>query len=289
MEEKENQEQVGSVEDVTSQDMPVLEEQNIEAADETRENVNANAVSEPKTKVKKAKSEKPQESYEGLSDDEIYTRMQTEKLVQKKKKRKLLTAVAMGVAFAFALVIIILATVPVSLNPHCIDNNFAQVRLYNGTNIHAPAATIFKETEPERFGKFKKVFDKSFAQSCLSGLFSGSLFAYDIEEEHELFDVAINRMTSANPYYIRITYEKERKVTRQSGKVYYSDRYANRDWAFSFQDAYITVNADAGFKDTQVLIPVTYPDSEEGEYVIIITVKSNTNAIKKAWDDFVSD
>lgn len=287
MEEKQNQEQVEMVEEVTSQENVEVEAQKGDVTENIVVELEEKPVSEPKNKSKKAKKEKPQESYEGLTDDEIYTKMQTEKLVQRKKKRKIYTAVAMGFAFVLALVIIILATVPVSLKPNCIDNNYTEVRLYNGTNIDNPVATIFEEDE--RFDKFKKVFDKSFAQSCLAGLFSGAIFAYDIEEEHELFSVAMNELTSTNTYFVRLTYSKEHKVTKQSGKVYYSDRYANRDWAFSFTDAYITVNTESGFRDTRVYIPVTYPDSENGEYAIVITVKSNTSKIRDAWSDFVAD
>ena len=283
MEERENQEQVETV-------LTENETQKVEDIVETASVQEENAVSTSKKGVKKVKKEKPQESYEGLSDDEIYTKMQTEKLVQRKKKRKIITAVAMGFAFLLAFVVIILATVPVSLKPNCIDNNYTEVRLYNGgTSIDSAAATIIKEKEPERFEKFKKVFDKSFAQSCLSGLFSGALFSYDIEEEHELFSVAMSSLYNSKQKFVGLTYNKARKVTKQSGKVYYSDRYANRNWSFSFTHAYITVNAESGFKSTKVYIPVSYPDSKEEEYVIIITVKANTKKIQDAWSDFVAE
>ena len=152
MEERENQEQVETV-------LTENETQKVDEIVETASVKEENAVSTSKKGAKKGKKEKPQESYEGLSDDEIYTKMQTEKLVQRKKKRKIITAVAMGFAFLLAFVVIILATVPVSLKPNCIDNNYTEVRLYNGgTSIDSAAATIIKEKEPERFEKFKKVF-----------------------------------------------------------------------------------------------------------------------------------
>ena len=294
MEEKQNQEQTEVVEEVTVQEASETTEvaesegQVVEAVEEKAAVPTEEVVTEPKKRAKKVKNEKPQESYEGLTDDEIYTKMQTEKLVQKRKKRKIITAVSMGIAFALALVIIIMAAVPVSLKPRCIDNDYTQVRLYKGTNIENPVATVFKEDE--RFDKFKKVFDKSFARSYLSALFSGSLFAYEIQENHDLFSVATKDLTNSNSsYFVKLTYNKAHKVTKQSGKVYYSDRYANRDWSFTFTEAYIKVNTESGFRDTKVYIPVSYPDSKEGEYAIVITVKANTSKIYDAWSDFVAD
>ena len=81
MEERENQEQVETV-------LTENETQKVEEIVETASVKEENAVSTSKKGAKKGKKEKPQECYEGLSDDEIYTKMQTEKLVQRKKKRK---------------------------------------------------------------------------------------------------------------------------------------------------------------------------------------------------------
>lgn len=291
MEDKEVQEQVETAEVQTANSEPetevVIETEKEEVASLKEESVEEKVepVSKKKEKVKKEKKEKPQESYEGLSDEEIYTKMQTEKLVERKKKRKIITAVAMGVAFVLAFVIIILATVPVSLKPNCIDNSYNEVRLYNGTNIDNAVASF--DREDERFGKFKKVFDKSFAESTLSGLFSGAIFTYEIEERYQTFKGAMDELTKENTYFVRLTYQNERKVTKKNGKVYYSDRYASRNWSFSFTDAYVTVNTEAGFRDTKIFIPVVYPSSETDLYAIVITVKANTNKIRAAWSDFV--
>ncbi len=283
--------------EVQGQVEPAIEEVETSETDAVKESVKAEEVStveqveaekqveKKKEKVKKVKQEKPQESYEGLSDEEIYTKMQTEQLVERKRKKKIITAVAMGVAFVLAFVIIILATVPISLKPNCIDNSYSEVRLYNGTNIDNAVASF--DREDERFGKFKKTLDKSFAQSALSGLFSGAMFAYDIEENHQTFSGAMDELTKNNTYFVRLTYQNERKVTKKSGKVYYSDRYASRNWSFSFTDAYVTVNTDAGFRNTKIYIPVVYPSDEDELYAIVITVKANTNRIREAWSDFV--
>ncbi len=251
------------------------------------EEITATESKAEKKASKKEKKQQPVESYEGLSDEEIYTKMQTEKLVQRKKKRKIITAVAMGVAFALALIIIIMATVPVSLKPECVDNNYQEVRLYPGTNKDNPATTILKSDS--RYKKFKKVFDDSFAQSYLSALFSGSLSTYEIEENHQSLNGAMDELTRENSYYIGLTYAKERKVTKKNGKVYSSNRYANRNWTFSFNQVYIAVNREAGFQNTRVYIPVVYPSSDTDLYAIVITVKSDTNKIYKAWKDFVQE
>ncbi len=245
--------------------------------------------SKPKSKKKKAKKEKVEESYEGLSDDEIYTKLQTEKLLKRKKKKRIITSVAMGVAFALAVVIIVLATVPVSLKPNCIDDDYTTVKLYNGTSLTGPRASF--EADDERFEKFVEVFDDSFGQSYLTALFSGSLFAsyYEPEEKHETFQTSANELITNNTYFVRLSYSEEKTLTYQNGKTYISPfKSGSFDGVITFTDIYIAVNSENGFRDTKVYIPIHYP-SDEVEYAITITIRANTYKIYEVWNDFVNE
>lgn len=247
--------------------------------------------SKPKSKKKKekVKKEKVEESYEGLSDDEIYTKLQTEKLLKRKKKKRIITSVAMGVAFAIAVVIIVLATVPVSLKPRCIGDDYTTVRFYNGTSLSGAEASF--DADDDRFAQFEEVFDDSFGQSYLTALFSGSLFAssYEPEEKHQTFQTVANELITNNTYFVRLSYSEPKTLTYQNGRTYIS-LYANSnfDGVFTFTDIYIAVNNEDGFRDTKVYIPVYYP-SEEGEFAITITVRANTYKIYEVWNDFVNE
>ena len=245
--------------------------------------------SKPKSKKKKAKKEKVEESYEGLSDDEIYTKLQTEKLLKSKKKKRIITSVAMGIAFAIAVAIIVLATVPVSLKPRFIGDDYTTVKFYNGTSLYGPEASF--DVEDERFARFEKVFDDSFGQSYLTALFSGSLLAssYEPDEKHETYTTVMDYFISNNTPYVRLSYSTPKTLTYQNGKPYIS-LYANAnfDGVFTFTDVYIEVNSEEGFRDTKVVVSVYYPSDAE-EHAISITVRANTYKIYEVWNEFVNE
>lgn len=245
-------------------------------------------------KKEKVKKEKVEESYDGLSDDEIYTKMQTEKLLKRKKQKRIITSVAMGVAFAIAVVIIVLATVPVSLKPRCISNDYTMVRLYDGTSLGSSNAAFGAEDEGDRFERFQEVFDDSFGQSYLTALFSGSLSAsyYEPQEvPRQSFQAAMNDLISNNIRFVQLSYSEEKTLTYQNGEVYISPfASATFDGVFTFTDVYIELNSEEGFRETRVIIPVTYPsDEQENTYAITITIRANTYKVYEAWGDFVDE
>lgn len=248
----------------------------------------------PTTKQKVKKDKKPKEKkkqddfsqYEGLSDDEIYAKIQTDKLLRKKKHTRIATLVGLCVAFALAVVIVILAAVPVSLVPSCIKNGYTWVTLYPG---NTNATTL--DDDDDLYKDFKKVYDKAFSQSYLSAMFDGSLFSYDIDEGLDKPESIIGSggsLMENNQYFVRLRYTEDQTLTNQNGKSYKS-KYRNSTWngELTFTEAYLEVNETEGFQDTKVYVVTSYPDSEgnETEYVVTITIKANTSAIYKAWED----
>ena len=99
-----------------------------------------------------------------LSDDELYTQIQTEKLLKKKKKKKIITLVSLCFAFVLAVCLIVLAAVPVNLMPKCIMNGYSTIRLYKGNS----EKRIFETNNPnEDYGLLMSQINNSFKKSFI--------------------------------------------------------------------------------------------------------------------------
>lgn len=310
MEEKDlEQTQNTEVEQVENTEKPAVEETtNVEAnveevqTEKTEEvsvqekQAKTKTVKEKKQKVKKEKSKKKTEEdmsqYEGLSDDELYAKIQTQKLLKRKQQKRTATLIGMCFAFVLALVVIILAAVPVSLKPNCMEKGFYSVALYPGTTASGGA---FDEGSDD-YKQFIKAYDKAFSQSYIAAIFSGSLTSYEIEENLTTVSSVIGpggSLVQNNQYYVRLRYAEEQKLTNRNGRVYKS-RYSNSTWdgKLTFTEVYFEVSQKAGIQETKVYVVAKgYPStSSEGstttkDYIVTITVKADTHAIYNVWAD----
>lgn len=285
------------------------EEVKVESVEENKDN-NSNVESLKKNdkkqpKVKKVKEKKKSKKedlseYEGLSDDELYTKIQTQKLLKKKQNKKIATIIGMGFAFVLAVVIIILAALPVSLKPRCMAGEFVGIKFYPGTATPIAQAP---ETE-EEINKFMKIFDKSFNQTYISAIFNGSLFSYNIEETLDSPSTVINsELVQNNTYYIGLSYAEEQVFTYQNGKAYSSKIYSSGNQLWSgkysggklyFNEVYFEVNNTNKIQETNVYVVVNYPKTDDEnsnqleQGIIKVTVKANTYAIYEAWDSLTT-
>ena len=255
-----------------------------------------NAENGKKKKTKKEKKSKQEDlsQYENLSDDELYAKIQTDKLLKKKKNRRIATIVGMCFAFALAVVIIVLAAVPVSLKPRFIDGGFDQVKLHPGT---ANADAGFS-VGTERYDEFMKIYNEAFSQSYISAIFNGSLFTYSVEENGEKADGAPTSFISNNVYYAEIIFDSPQTFTKQSGEIFHS-KYENRWWReneinLTFTKAYLEISQTAGWQNVEVYVVANYPNFDNGSLnetkpyttqYVKVTVRANTNLIYEAWDD----
>ena len=148
-------------------------EQEIVSNEGETQNSEETSVKEVISEKKEVKSKNRKETVneEELSEDELYAKIQTEKLLKRKQNKKMATFVGMCFAFVLAVVVIVLAAVPVSLKPRCVDSGFASVALFPGTTN----GVSYTQGE-DGYKEFMKYYDKSF---------SGSLYSYDIEEKYE--------------------------------------------------------------------------------------------------------
>lgn len=285
---------VEEVADVEANVEEVLTEKTEEVSVQEKQ-AKTKAVKEKKQKVKKEKSKKKTEEdmsqYEGLSDDELYAKIQTQKLLKRKQQKRTATLIGMCFAFVLALVVIILAAVPVSLKPNCMEKGFYSVALYPGTTASGGS---FYEGE-DKYKQFIKAYDKAFSQPYIAAIFSGSLFSYDIEENMATVSSLIGpggSLVQNNQYYVRLRYAEEQKLTNRNGKLYKS-RLSNSTWdgKLTFTEVYFEVSQKAGIQETKVYVvangyPITNKDTTTIESrIITITVKADTHAIYNVWAD----
>ena len=290
--EQENVEVVAEAEDVAVSENLEQESEKIEKPKKQK------PAKEPKPKKKTRAEKKAEEAaakeaeYANLTEDEIYTKIQTEKLVKRKKRNKIVTLISVCFAFVVAVTVIVMSAVPVSLKPKCIDAGFSRVQIYPGTTT--TKINCYKDSE--RFNEFVKVYNDAFSQPYISALFSGTLFSYEIEENWQ--DVpSITNLTNNNTYVVHLTYDEEQTLTHQNGKVYKSNYYVDKwpESTLTFTDVWFTLSENEGMQETTVYIAINnYPNYVNGVLqdnpkttgnLIKITVKGNTKLIYDACDD----
>ena len=214
---------------------------------------------------------------ENLSEDETYAKIETEKLLRRKKKRKILTSIALGIALALAIVIIVLSSVPVSLKPVCLSNDFTSVQVFDGND---PKATIYNDgSQKMQYNKFVNAVKTAFSQKYIAALFAGNLGDYDIEEN--FLDFYSSEFNSGK--YVKMHYGTAQKVTNKNGKPYLS-RYRTSSDPLTFNNLYFVLNEENKFEDTKIYLNVTYPSGNENK-LLVIKVKGNTSKIYDAFKD----
>ena len=258
-----------------------------------KQKVKKEKVKKVKVKKEKVKKEKlePVDEFAGLTDDEIYTKLQTEKLVKRKKNKRIATFVGLCFSLALAVCVIVLAVVPVSMKPGCVNGGFSTVKLHNGR--YNPESVSYHEGEAG-YSQFMDYYNKSFEQSYLEALFNGSFTTVKYEESIEKGMTAADilgtsgELNSNGVVYLEFNFDEEQELKYTSGRK-------NRYWdgQFTYKKAYVVVNTEEGMRATNVYVVVDYPTFDKngeqtgvvnkGPYVITITVKANTNVVYEAW------
>lgn len=247
-----------------------------------------------KAQVLAEKQAEREAEFASLSDDEKYVKIQTEKLLKRKKKNKIVTLVSLCFAFVLAVSVIVMAAVPVSLKPKCIDSGFSRVQIYPGTTT--TNINCYKDTD--RFEKFMEVYDEAFSQPYITALFSGTLFSYDIEEKWSNVPT-VDNLTNNDTYIVHLTYSQNQILTNQNGKVYKSNYWVEKwpDTKLTFTDVWFELSKNEGMQETTVYIAINnYPKFSDGEFsgyktegnLVKITVKGNTKLIYDACDEIKS-
>lgn len=235
------------------------------------------------------------EEEKNMTEDELYAKIQTEKLLKRKKQKKIGVLIGAGFAFALVLCVIILGTVPVSLMPRCVKDDY-----YNATLVTegSTARSHAIEKDSDGFEEFSNLLSDSFKQTYLSSIFSGSLNYYDIDETNDSANDLRNKLLSDGTYYVHLQYANDMTLTLQNGKKYHSVYTpSNKNlWngELTFKDVYVVVNKDGGVKETKVYLETSRPTISGNEVtgskkvITAITVKADTSKIFEQWDKLMS-
>ena len=229
-----------------------------------------------------------------LSEDELYSKIQTEKLLKKKKAKQTATFASLCVAMALAIVVIVLAAVPASF----LQNDISIVNMYTSDSTFASF-----DKQDSRYQTFKKYLNKSFSQPYLSAIFSGSLFSFDVEENGTEI-TGNNALTTARKYInsgdylvklrFNTTENNKLHLVEQNGRDYVSQKFQGRYWngsGLTFEEVYIQVQQKSGMQDTKIFVIATYPRFVNGQQsgtinrLVTVTVKADTNVLYEAWNE----
>lgn len=262
--------------------------------EEIKQEVHDAEPEQKKENQKKARS-KPKKTADEktLTEDELYTQIQTEKLLASQKRKRIATISALSLAFLLALCVIVLAVIPVSLKPKCVSFGFNEVFMC-GTN------RAF-DKDDKNYDKFMKYYNKAFSQNCLSALFSGGL-DIEIEEPYDLvsgdsYTTIKNRAGDGNRLIrLRFSSNTPQIVTKQNGSKYLSKWGSPNIWdkVLKFTDAYVVISPEKGVNETMIYIIASYPtvtdNQVSGETYRIVEIKThaNTNILYEAWDELTA-
>jgi len=276
----EGQEDTQSVETVSEEEMA---ETVVEETEPVKEE-----IKEESPKIEKKRKEKKQKvvpDYSGLSDDEIYTKMETERLLRRKKKTRIATLISLCFVFVLSVCVIVFSTVPVGLYPKCVAKDYEMISFYPGTT----SSRFAFEDGSKGAKEFDELLDKSFSEVYLTAIFSGKLGEYEIEEKYATnFEDAVSQdFVSSNKYYVAFEYAQDKVVLNKNGKKYVSKVSAKDDFdgTLKYKTAYLHVSDKDGFVDTAIYLSINnYPDATKNK-TVKITVRANTYQIYKAWSN----
>lgn len=246
------------------------ETQNVEVTVDENKDVKADIEKENKVE------EKP------LTDDELYTKIQTEKLLKKKKVKKITFISLMSVLFALVVVIICLASIPVDLKPE-----FLKASQYNA-NVIIDGKSFSGNISPnndEKYKEFNNVLNDAFARTYFAGIFDGSLMQYDFSERRMTFeDFNTSLSNEENNDYVYFELLQPQTLKNRDGSNY-SSRVDSTAYPFEFTEVYMMLSSEEGNDEAVFYVVVKYVNNktedvnELTEYVIKLTTRGNTFAI----------
>lgn len=262
-------------------------EEKIEVKDELKaeENVDKGSDETIEEQIDASKKEAKAEEEKPLSDDELYTKIQTEKLLKSQKAKKISMISILSVVFALAVVIICLASIPLNLKPDFMNLDYVAEVYIDGEPY---SGTLSSDVNTEEYNTLRELVDDVFNQTYFSGLFNGSLIGYNISETNRQTLSSFNStlQNDSSNDYIRLEFAEPQTLRNKDGSVYTSSWYPNTVLSFDFQVAYLMLSDEAGDDTVTFYFVVQYINSNTGnayddgkEYVISMTTVGETYPI----------
>ena len=160
------------------------------------------------------------------NNDELYAKIETEKLIKEKKKKNIFTIVFLAVVFVLAVVIICLASIPLNLKPSFLkdENNISSVEI----RVNETSTSIFNDDTRE-FNEFNKVLNDAFGQTYFSALFNGSLGSVKIVEGDENGDyLEATDFESDLNSYVKFNLVEEKKHNSKWQRIFFKEANKSR-------------------------------------------------------------
>lgn len=228
------------------------------------------------------------------SNDELYSKIETEKLLKEKKRKNVLIITFLSIVFAITVVIICLASIPLNLKPSFLRNTSNINSVSVKVNGSYTGISSRNEDDSEAFSEFLSVLNDAFGQTYFSALFNGSLSNVDIvESRNNSKDSILTDDFLSNSDYVYFTLKEEQNILDGNGNVYTSVKTLNAV-PFTFDEAYLVLSEESGVQTASFYVVVRYLDSEgheldryNGEYVIEIQTKADTSKIFDHYDPSV--
>lgn len=155
-------------------------------------------------------------------------------------KKKIIVGTSLGLVLALMLTVVILATVPRSYKPEIdsVPRSVKVVEISTGDEFETGVAFA----SSAKYEKIIELFDKSYEQSILSGMFSGK--SKDVEIE------LVSSLPKFNKGYT-ITFEyKYDMVLKFNGETYYDDSNSQKE--VKYQTIIFNVESSNGFNDFNI-------------------------------------
>ena len=224
-----------------------------------------------------------------VTDDELYAKIETEKMLKSKKNKNIIMITSLALVLAVVIVVICLATIRVNLKP-----NFL-----NGTNYIAKVWIDGQEETgemsntglTEKFNEFNNLLNDAMSQTYFAGLFNGSMFNYSITENKNNTHNNFKEKFLKDASYVTFDFTEPQTLLNHDGSVY-SSRLNSTITSFKFDYVYMILNEEEGVQNIDFYVVTTYSringDGEEedvglggvdGEYVIKITTQGDTSAL----------
>ena len=215
-------------------------------------------------------------------NDELYTKIETEKLMKEKKKKNAFIIAFLSVVFALTVVIICLASIPLNMKPSFLKSTFNANVTVNGTSTGEMTPIVAGESNAD-YNEFMNILNDAFSQTYFSALFNGSLSSANPIESKEKFTDFENDLDETS--YVYFAFAEEQNIKDKNGKIYSSTKNLNAV-PFTFDEAYLVLSEEEGIREASFYVVVRYLDEDgkelknfEGQYVIEIPVKADTSKI----------
>lgn len=209
------------------------------------------------------------------SVDNVLSEVSDQVVKKRKFKRTLIFSILLSVVVVICSVIICLASIKVDLQPNFLKGADAYNVYIGGTHKK------YMDEDSLSTQEFLDEYNQAFYTTVLTGMFSGRLDAYVIEETGKSFysnstnktGMSSALKTELGNNYIQFVFNEEQKVTYQNGAQYYSTEYKDGYYALKFQDCYLKLDSEPS--NTMTFFIGTYDTSAPTLTRVVVKADSN--------------